>query len=647
MRSAQLVLGLFAVTSTAVFAQAPTAEQIFKQFRPVHSGVEFDTPEPGEFADCKVEIERANGTAGFVVYGPAGQVMRRFTDTNGDSKADLFRYYHMGLEVYRDIDSDKNEKPDQHRWMNWGGMRWGIDRNEDGKIDEWKVLSAQEAAQIAVEAMIRSDAQALATVLITSQDIVAIKANTDISKQLLQSVSDPAAQVRKVMSASKTLTPQSRWVGFDPPVPGLIPREDGKAGVDLVVYENAMGIVQNGESHDLISIGEMIRIGDVWKLTQVPTPLDSENSQVQIGGLLMQPQLNNGALNVQPEMAKEMEQLLAELEKLDANSPTSNVAPAALAKYNQQRADVIERVIRFVPTEQERIQWIQQFADGVAAAVQTGYYDEGLKRLTALQEQVKANNDLLGYVWYRRLLAEYAVRLKVEDDKARQEAQEWWLKQLEVFAQQWPKSPDTADAIVQLAISLELVGRIDDAKRWYGVLVKDQARTNAGIRARGALRRLDLAGQPLQLAGRSLTGQQISAAQYAGKVTLVVFWATWARPYTDDLPKIAAIHDKYQRAGFDILGVNLDADASGIQAYLTKNGGNWQHIRDPGGTDGQLAREFGIVSVPTMFIVDKTGRVAGAVTADTLETAVVAMLKGQPLDAPARQGAAAALPPRN
>ena len=627
-------------------AQVPTAEKILTQFRPTHRDIEFDTPDPKDFPNCKVELERGEGTAGFVVYGPAGQVLRRFTDTNGDHKADQFRYYRMGLEVYRDIDSDQNEKPDQHRWMNWGGMRWGIDRNEDGRIDQWRILSAQEAARIAVEAMIKGDIAALSTVLINAEDIKAIKVNAEIGKQLLDSVSDPAAKLRKTLAGNKTLTKESKWVRFDPPVPGLIPREDGKAGIDLTVYENAMAIVENGERHELVSVGEMIQVGNVWKLTQIPSPLDSENAQVQIGGALMQPQITGGGLSAAPEMAKEMEVLLGELQKLDENSPTASVTPAALARYNQQRADIIEKIIHIVPTEQERVQWIQQFADGVAAAVQTGQYDSGLKRLTALQGQVEANDELHGYVWYRRLLAEYAVRLKTDDDKERQEAQEWWLKQLEVYADKWPKSPDASDAVVQLAISLELVGRVDDAKRWYGQLVRDHGQTNAGIRARGALRRLDLAGKPLQLSGKSLTGQPVDSSQYRGKVTLVVFWATWATPYTDDLPNLVALHTKYQRSGFEVLGVNLDADASGINAYIAQNGGKWQHIRDAGGTDGQIARDFGIVSVPTMFIVDQAGRVAGAVTAENLEVAVQTLLKGQPIDGAPRQGAAAPSPLR-
>ena len=633
--------------SEAARAQAPSAEQILNQFRPLQKGIEFDTPEREDFAKCRVDIEREDGTAGFVVYGPAGQVLRRFTDTNGDNKADLFRYYRMGLEVYRDIDSNKNEKPDQHRWLNWGGTRWGIDQNEDGRIDEWRMLSAQEAAQVAVEAMIAGDVASLSSVLINAEDVRQIQAGADLAKQLLQSVADPATQMTKVMRGSKTLTSTSKWVRFDPPVPSLIPRDEGKAGVDLIVYENAMAIIENSGSHQLVSIGEMVQIGNVWKLTQLPSPLDGENVQVQIGGIMMQPQLSGDGIAAAPEMAKEMEELLNQLQKLDENSPSADVTPTALAKYNQQRADVIEKIIRIAPTDQERLQWIQQFADGLAASVQTGQYDAGLDRLKQLQDQVKANDELLGYVWYRRLLAEYAVLLKTDDDDKRQEAQEWWLSQLEVFAEKWPKSTDASDAIVQLAISLELMGRIDDAKRWYNQLVTDHARTNAGIRARGALRRLDLAGKPLQLAGRSLTGQAIDAAtNYRGKVTLVVFWATWAKPYTDDLPRLVDIYRKYQPSGFEILGVNLDADAGGIQSYLARNGGAWQHIRDAGGTDGQLARDFGIVSVPTMFLVDKTGRVAGSVTTENLEAAVDALLKGQALDAPRRQGAAGPTPPR-
>ena len=71
-------------------------------------------------------------------------ILRRFVDTNDDNVVDQWSYYKDGLEVYRDIDSTFNGKADQYRWFNTGGSRWAIDANEDGVIDSWKSISAEE-----------------------------------------------------------------------------------------------------------------------------------------------------------------------------------------------------------------------------------------------------------------------------------------------------------------------------------------------------------------------------------------------------------------------------------------------------------------------------------------------------------------------
>ncbi len=114
-------------------------------------------------------------------------------------------------------------------------------------------------------------------------------------------------------------------------------------------------------------------------------------------------------------------------------------------------------------------------------------YPEGLPRLQRLEEAAKSNKTLLGYIFYRRLMAEYAVRLKEdekakneeESKKAREETQKWWFEQLEAFARQWPESEDATGCCVQLAISYELMGRIDDAKAWYAQLAKNSRRRKA------------------------------------------------------------------------------------------------------------------------------------------------------------------------
>src|SRR5262249_54394429 len=138
-------------------ADAPPVEQVFAKYRPQHGDVEYDIPEPKTYKQCAVKLVTEGKSSGWVVTGPAGQVLRRFMDTNGDGDVDQYSYFRAGLEVYRDIDSNGNARIDQSRWLNLGGTRWGIDNNEDGKIDVWKSISAEEVSRIAVKALVTQD----------------------------------------------------------------------------------------------------------------------------------------------------------------------------------------------------------------------------------------------------------------------------------------------------------------------------------------------------------------------------------------------------------------------------------------------------------------------------------------------------------
>jgi len=622
-------------------AQKPTAETLLKGYLPTQKPVEYDTPPAAEVSKCQLTLEKGS----YVITGPANEVLRRFTDSDGDGAPDQFRYYHLGLEVYRDIDTNKNKKPDQFRWMNWGGTRWGIDQNEDGKIDSWKVISAQEAARVAVEALINGDLQMLSTVMVSDADIQALRLPAALARQVQEATADVSKKAQVALADSKSLNSKSQWVRFDAPLPGLILADDLGTARDVVVFENAMAYVQNGEKLDLISIGEMVQVGETWKLLQVPSPLDmTGKTVVQIGGILMQPRIGTGESSptgLQAEMSDEMQKLLSNLQKIDEASPAPDASPKAFADYNVKRANISEELVKMSRTDEERQQWIQQFTDSLSTATQSGLYPEGLPRLIALQEAAKANQPLLGYIFYRRLMAEYAVRLKndekiapAEAAKSRETTQKWWFEQLESFARQWPKSEDAADAVVQLAISYELMGRIDDAKAWYAQLAKNYPETEGGVKAQGALRRLTLTGKKLQLSGKNLAGQAGSSTQYQNKVLLVVFWASYAQPFTDDLEAIKAVYAKHQKAGFEILGVNMDTDTAAVTAYLKQHGLVWQNLRDVPKAEGQQPGDFGfgIVSVPTMFIVNKDGTVEGGITTANLEYAVDALIQGKKLE---------------
>ena len=131
-----LSLVVCCVTSGAVAwgADAPKVADTMA-FTPRQKDVEYEIPKPADYAKCKVEVERKGKVNGWVVLGPSGQILRKFLDTDGVGGIDQWRYFNNGIEVYRDLDTNNNNKPDQSRWLNLGGSRWGIDQDEDGRIE--------------------------------------------------------------------------------------------------------------------------------------------------------------------------------------------------------------------------------------------------------------------------------------------------------------------------------------------------------------------------------------------------------------------------------------------------------------------------------------------------------------------------------
>ncbi len=94
-------------------------------------------------------------------------------DTNKDNRLDRWCYYNAGVEVYRESDTDFNEVADEFRWLSTEGLRWGKDANEDGVVDAWNMISAEEVTAEVVRATASRDADRFARLLITESEIEA------------------------------------------------------------------------------------------------------------------------------------------------------------------------------------------------------------------------------------------------------------------------------------------------------------------------------------------------------------------------------------------------------------------------------------------------------------------------------------------
>ncbi len=609
-----VVLGVIGVANPTFAAPPPSVKETMA-FVPKQKDVEFETPKPDEYAKCKVELDRKGKASGWVVLGSSGQILRKFLDTDGDGKLDQWRYFNHGIEVYRDIDTNDNEKVDQARWLNLGGSRWGIDQNEDGRIDTWRILSAAEASQEAIRAMVAGDDAALQSVMITTEDLKALGLNPAMATKLLESSADAGKKSRAILSKSKTLSAQTKWARFDASTPSLIPADDEKATADLQVYENAVAIVETQGKFAAVQVGEMIRVGEVWKLTQVPQPIEGvDGSMVTAGGVLMQPLMaaSNATGPAGGGASPEVEKLLGELVKIEQGLMQPNADRAAVKALMERRGVLLNRAIKLAETDDEKMLLTKQLVDGFAFAAQIGTYPEGAADLKAMEQDWRRSSPkspLVPYVVYRRIQAQYYVGLQdaeTEKDKAA-DVQKEWIKGLEDFITEYNDSEDSSDAMLLLAHHEELSAHSKEATAWYQRLVKEKPKTDAGQRALGALRRLDLNGKPLVLTGPGLDGGTIDMRSLRGKNVLVVYWSSEYKVCEDDLPDLRALYQANKSKGFEIVGVCLDMNKAAVKPYLAQHKMTWPQLYQPGGLSSPMAIGYGVISLPTMFLVNAEG----------------------------------------
>lgn len=623
LQTRMLILNLAALATcnVAIAAEAPKIAETM-QFTPRQKDVEYEIPKPAEYAKCKVEVERKGKVNGWVVLGPAGQVLRKFLDTDGVAGIDQWRYYNHGIEVYRDIDTNNNNKVDQSRWLNLGGSRWGIDPNEDGRIDQWKVLSAAEASKEAIRALTSGDEAAMNAIMINEDDCKSLGISSQLAAKLLESAADAGKKAKAVMAKSKTISAQSRWTRFDAQMPSIIPVDDEKSEADLHVYESAMAIVETQSKFTAVQIGEMIRVGEVWKLTQVPTPIEGEEGVTTTnGGILMEPLLASVAGAGGPAApSPKVEKILRELQDIEQRLMQPGQAPAQVKSLMGKRGGLLKDAIELAESDEEKTLLMKQTVDGYALAAQMGTYPEGVQELQAIEADLtkkSPKSPLLPYTSYRLMQAEYYVNLqKAEDDKDKQaEIQKGWLQSLEDFVNKYPGSDDADDAMVMLGTHEELQGRTKEAIAWYQKLIKDKPKSEMANRAQGALRRLNLNGQVLSLSGPGLEGGTVDVKSLKGQVVLVVFWASEYKVCEEDVPQLRALYQDNKAKGFEIVGVSLDFEKTTALPFVQKNKMNWKHIYQPsgpnqsGGLSSPIATSFGIISLPTMFLVDREGKV--------------------------------------
>lgn len=125
------------------------------------------------------------------------------------------------------------------------------------------------------------------------------------------------------------------------------------------------------------------------------------------------------------------------------------------------------------------------------------------------------------------------------------------------------------------------------------------------------------------------------AEENAGKPVLLLFWSVFCEPCRLEMPLLQKLHDRHRDGGLSVVAVALDGEPlkGAVEGVVRQEGWTFRVLVDE--TDARdayrAADPYGVQWIPTLFLVEKGGKIAlvktGRVREEDLEKPVQSLLK--------------------
>lgn len=122
------------------------------------------------------------------------------------------------------------------------------------------------------------------------------------------------------------------------------------------------------------------------------------------------------------------------------------------------------------------------------------------------------------------------------------------------------------------------------------------------------LKRLNLLGQPVSLRFDALDGSAFDIEKLRGSVVLIAFFAVWSQPSLTALETLKKVVADLPRDSVRVVAVSLDTQLEPLAAHVQKQSIGWPVGCDRKGWESPLVRSLGINALPTVWLLDKQGR---------------------------------------
>ena len=127
------------------------------------------------------------------------------------------------------------------------------------------------------------------------------------------------------------------------------------------------------------------------------------------------------------------------------------------------------------------------------------------------------------------------------------------------------------------------------------------------VLAASSLASSGMEGQPApDFALKSSTGENLRLSEYRGDVVMINFWATWCGPCRQEMPLLDELYARYERVGFNLLGVNIDDDSRRAMQMIEELGVSFPVLFD---ARKEVSELYNVEAMPVTVIVDREGKV--------------------------------------
>ena len=103
---------------------------------------------------------------------------------------------------------------------------------------------------------------------------------------------------------------------------------------------------------------------------------------------------------------------------------------------------------------------------------------------------------------------------------------------------------------------------------------------------------------------KSESGKNLRLSEHRGQVVMINFWASWCGPCRQEMPILDQLQQRYSKAGFTVLGVNVERDSSQAERLLKDMDISFPILFD---SDSVVSKLYDVSAMPVTVMIDKDG----------------------------------------